>query len=230
MMEFKPVPSAIEIINFPLLEDNIIENNDQFLPNNVRCLIVGPSNIGKTNVLLSLLVSKNGLRFKNLYLYSKTLFQKKYKFLENVIKGIKGMDFQTFNNNEEIFDPDDIECDSVLIMDDVSLENQDILRKYFTICRHKKVHLFYLAHTYSLINKRPIRDNANVVCIFPMDLINLKHVWSDRVHTDMSFSKFQDLCAKVWADKYGFLCIHSEKKMHEGKYCKNFQEQINFIQ
>ena len=39
----------------------------------VRAVICGPSGYGKTNVLLSLLESPNGLRFENVYVYSKSL-------------------------------------------------------------------------------------------------------------------------------------------------------------
>ena len=52
------------------------------LPHTIRGIIVGPSNVGKTNVLISLIISPNGLVFKNLYVYSKSLNQRKYQYLE----------------------------------------------------------------------------------------------------------------------------------------------------
>ena len=48
------------------------------LPYKIRGIIVRPSNVGKTNVLISLIISPNGLVFKNLYVYSKSLNQPKY--------------------------------------------------------------------------------------------------------------------------------------------------------
>ena len=78
MMEFKPITtSPIEILNFPTLEDNKNQKHGALLPPNIRCLIVGSPGSGKTNVLLNLLISSDGLHFKNIYVYSKTLFQKK---------------------------------------------------------------------------------------------------------------------------------------------------------
>lgn len=38
-------------------------------PDTIRCLIVGPSNCGKTNVMISLIEHENGLKFENIYIY-----------------------------------------------------------------------------------------------------------------------------------------------------------------
>lgn len=55
------------------------KRHGSLLPNTIRCLICGPSNCGKTNVLISLIEDPNGLRFENVYVFSKTLNQEKYK-------------------------------------------------------------------------------------------------------------------------------------------------------
>ena len=39
----------------------------EMLPSTIRAIICGPSNCGKTNVLISLLESPNGVRFENVY-------------------------------------------------------------------------------------------------------------------------------------------------------------------
>ena len=58
-----------------------LKRHSDLLPNNLRCIIAGPSGCGKTNILISLIESEHGLKFENLYLYSKTLDQEKYKYL-----------------------------------------------------------------------------------------------------------------------------------------------------
>jgi len=58
------------------------------LPNSIRALIVGPSNCGKTNVMISLIESPNGLNFQNIYLMK-------------LIKPIKGIHMFTFSDNEK---------------------------------------------------------------------------------------------------------------------------------
>jgi len=42
------------------------------LPDTIHAIIVGPSGSGKTNIMYNLIIHKNGLRFENIYLYSKT--------------------------------------------------------------------------------------------------------------------------------------------------------------
>lgn len=50
-----------------------VKKHSQLLPNTIRCIIAGKSNCGKTNLLISLIESKNGLKFENVYIYSKSL-------------------------------------------------------------------------------------------------------------------------------------------------------------
>jgi len=45
------------------------------LPNTIRALTVGPLNCDKTNIMLSLIESPNGLKFENVYIFSKSLYQ-----------------------------------------------------------------------------------------------------------------------------------------------------------
>lgn len=227
-MDFKPITRPIKIIFFPSLEDEQNKKkNGEIIPDSARCLIIGGAGVGKTNLLLNLLIDPAGLSFTKVYLYSKTLEQKKYKFLDEVINGIDGVTFETFSSNDEVIDPENIEEDAILIIDDASLENQNIIKKHFTVARHKKTSIFYIAHTYSLISKQIIRDNANMIILFPMDLCNLKHVWSDHCYSDFDFQTFQKMCNKVWKEKkYNFLVIFCEKKACEGKYCKNFHDHI----
>lgn len=63
-----------------------LKRHGQLLPNTIRGIICGPSNCGKTNVMLNLLFSENGLIFENVYVFSKSLVQPKYMLLECVLK------------------------------------------------------------------------------------------------------------------------------------------------
>jgi hypothetical protein len=42
------------------------------LPDSSRGILVGPSESGKTNIMFNLITNRNGLKFENIYLYSKT--------------------------------------------------------------------------------------------------------------------------------------------------------------
>ncbi|KYM80429.1 hypothetical protein ALC53_09127 [Atta colombica] len=56
------------------------------------------SNCGKTNILINLLKSPHGIRFENVYVYSKSLQQPKYQYLENLLAP-KEISYFTFSNN-----------------------------------------------------------------------------------------------------------------------------------
>ena len=58
------------------------------LPDSVRALVVGPYGCGKTNVVVTLLLAENGLRFDCIYLYTTTAWQPMYHFLVKVTEGI----------------------------------------------------------------------------------------------------------------------------------------------
>jgi len=50
---------------------NVPPRHSAIIPNTIRALIVGPSNSGKTNIMLCLIESPNGLKFENVYIFSK---------------------------------------------------------------------------------------------------------------------------------------------------------------
>lgn len=196
------------------------------LPSTVRGLLIGPSNCGKTNLMLSLLTHPLGLRFTNIYLYSKSLYQPKYEYLRNILAPIKGLGFYTFSNNAEIVQPSDAKPDSIFIFDDVICEKQDVIRAFFSMGRHRNVDCFYLAQTYSRVPKQLVRDNSNFIAMFKQDDMNLHHIFSDHVSPDISFKQFQEMCAECWKDKYGFLVIDKEREVNEGRYKKGLDSFI----
>ena len=192
------------------------------LPNSIRALIVGPSNCGKTNIMLSLIESPNGLKFENIYIYSKSLYQPKYEYLKKLVGSVKGMGFYTFSENADVIQPENIKQNSIMIFDDVACDKQNNIRAYFCIGRHKNVDSFYLCQTYTRIPKHLIRDNANMIILFKQDELNLKHVYNDHVGGDMSLENFRDICRECWKDKYGFLVISKDDEINCGRYRKGF--------
>ena len=194
------------------------------LPNTIRGIVCGPSNCGKTNALISLLESPNGLRFENIYVYSKSLQQPKYRYLENLLSPIEEISYFTFSNNSDVIPPNEALPNSIFIFDDVACDKQDTIREYFAMGRHSSVDCFYLCQTYAKIPKHLIRDNANLLILFKQDGTNLKHVYNDHVNTDMSYNNFYALCQKCWQDKYGFVVIDKDSSMTNGRYRKGFNE------
>ena len=230
-MKFEKQQTSLPVKNFDTIVQSTKKQNKKhgnLLPNSIRAIITGPSNCGKTNVLLSLLIDPNGLRFENIYVYSKSLNQSKYQFLEELIKSIKGLKYFPFNEHEQVISPENAISNSIMIFDDIACEKQDNVRSFFCMGRHRDVDCFYLCQTYSRIPKHLIRDNANFIVIFKQDETNLKHLFNDHVNTDMTYDKFKKLCLACWNNnKYGFVVIDKDSELNNGRYRNGFDCFIN---
>ncbi|KAE9526188.1 hypothetical protein AGLY_013819 [Aphis glycines] len=193
------------------------------LPNTIRALIVGPSNCEKTNLIFTLLTHINGVRFHNVYIYSKTLDQPKYKLLSEILSDIDGIKLFTFYENEQVIEPEKALPNSVFIFDDIITENQKIARTYFSRGRHNLIDVFYLAQSYSKVPKQLLRDNANFIVLFKQDETNLKHVYNEHCSGDMSYSEFKDFCTSCWrAGRFEFIVINKDSERDNGRYRHGF--------
>jgi hypothetical protein len=192
------------------------------LPDTIRCIICGPSNCGKTNLIVGLLLHEQGLRFQNVYIYSKTLFQPMYQFLEQVLKLIPSVSFQKYSENEEVLSPQEANVNSIIVFDDVACENQNNIRDYFAMGRHKNIDSFYLNQTYSKVPKQLIRDNANLIVLFKQDDVNLRHVYDEHVGSDMSWTQFRGMCGKIWNKPYSYIVINKDCNRNSGCYRRGF--------
>lgn len=229
MMRFVRQSSTIRVTNLDNRLQSMTNNAETrkhgtLLPNTIRAIICGPSNCGKTNILISLLESPHGLRFENVYVYSKSLQQPKYQYLEKLLAPIDEIGYFTFSNNSDVIPPSKARADSIFIFDDVACDKQNTVREYFAMGRHTNVDCFYLCQTYARIPKHLIRDNANLLIMFKQDCTNMKHVYNDHVNTDMSYDEFCALCCACWQHKYGFIVIDKDSSLHNGRYRKGFNE------
>lgn len=231
MIKFVQQPVKIDEKNLDLLiggglsGDNL-QKHGSLLPNSIRCIICGPSNCGKTNVLLSLLIDANGVKFENVYIYSKSLNQPKYKFLRQLLKDAnKKIGFFPFEDSETVIEPNKARPNSVFIFDDIACDSQSPIRAFFSRGRHAQVDCFLLCQTYSSIPKQLVRDNANIIVLFRQDDLNLDHVYRDHVNTDMSFQQFKDACALCWnKNLHGYLVIDKERDLNNGRYRRGFDD------
>lgn len=221
-MRFVKQRQTLEVNNIQFNNHSETVKHSLLLPNTVRSIICGPSNCGKTNIMLNLLLHKNGLKFKHIYLYSKTAFQAKYRFLSEVMSRVSEGNMCIFNDNTEVIHPNDALPDSVMIFDDVVCENQANIRNYFTMGRHKRIDCFYLSQTYSKIPKQLLRDNINFLIIFKQDDTNLKHIYKEHVNTDMDWVKFKYLCSTIWQNNFQFLLINKDCPLNKGRYRQGF--------
>lgn len=231
-MKFVKQQSKLAVVNM----DNLIFKkktkekckHGKLLPNSIRSLIVGPSDCGKTNCLFSLLLNANGLKFENIYIYSKSLNQPKYEYLAQIMTSIPEIGYHPFSNNCDVIPVEQAKRNSVFIFDDVACEKQDNIRSYFAMGRHRDVDSFYLCQTYTRIPKQLIRDNSNFLCIFKQDNRNLRHIYDEHVNSDLTFNQFYEACTKCWLDKFGFIVIDKNRSLHNGRYRKGFDNFISF--
>ena len=232
-MRFVKHPQSLSVkqVNEKLLTDAKTCEQQQhrhgvLLPSSIRCIICGPSNCGKTNVMISLLEDINGLKFENVYVYCKSLFQPKYEYLKKLLQPIKGINYFEYDNREDIMHPSKARKNSIFIFDDVACDKQSIIRDYFSMGRHKLIDSFYLCQSYTHIPKHLIRDNSNFLIIFKQDELNLKHIYNDHVSPDVSFQQFCEICRLSWQNNYDFLVISKDNQIDNGRYRKGFDNYI----
>lgn len=224
-MQFVKQRSSLKMLNFDCeVQSKKCCRHSELLPDSIRCIIIGPSNCGKTNLMLTLLTHPKGLRFENVYLYSNSLYQPKYEMLKKILQKSNGVGYFPYSNNVDIVKASEAKPNSIFIFDDVACDKQDCMRDYFSHGRHKRIDSFYLCQTYTRVPKQLIRDNANLIILFKQDDINLKHAYDEHVGTDMSFDKFKSLCSECWNEKYGFVVINKDNRF--GRYRKGFD---NFL-
>lgn len=223
--------NKLDIVNFDKLiaqeEKPVWCKNGTLIPHNARILIVGPSACGKTNLLFNLIFSKNGLRFKHIYLNTKSQYQDKYLFLRKVFSKMKGIEFHVNDIPERILHPNKIKQFSLAIFDDLQLSHTPQIRDYFTMGRHRNIDTAYLIQSYGATQKHFTRDNANMIVIFKIDQLSLKLIHRDYVGEDICFRDFSKLCSNVWnSKKHSFLTIMTECTANSGKYREGLD---NFI-
>lgn len=233
-MKFVQQRSKLNIINL----DKLVNQNKKFktnrkhgelLPENIRCIICGPSNCGKTNVLLNLLFSPKGLFFENIYIFSKSLFQPKYKFLQCVLEEMNEIGYFPFTDNEHVPFPTTVKTNSIMIFDDITCEKQNNVKNYFSMGRHMNIDSFHICQTYSFIPKQLVRDNVNLLIVFQQDDRNLHHIFNDHVSGDMTFIMFKNMCTQIWKTGHNkFVVIDKERNLNDGRYRSGFDVFIQF--
>lgn len=223
--------NTIEVINF----DNELTKKKgrkvEMFPDVIRCGIFGPSGVGKSNLLLTIILHMKLV--KNIYLCSKTDYQEKYQTLHELIythnqsrtsKRSRNK-FHTIAQVEELPEPEDIEVGSIIIFDDILTEKQDKIANFYLRGRHRDISCFYLSQAYTKIPKKSgIRENFNYLILFRQDLVNLRQIFAEYV-TDISFEKFRSICNDCWREPYSFLVIDFEND--KCKYKKKFEYGIN---
>ena len=158
----------MEITNFdldPIPKDK--RQNHWLLPNSICCLICSPPGCGKTNLLLNPILKKNYLTLDRLHIYSKSLGQDKHQFLKDCAEAfgkVVNKEIASFHSSsDDILPVEDLDKNerSVMIFDDVMLDKQGAIEKYFCQGCHVGAGCLYLTQNYCRLPKQAIKDNSN---------------------------------------------------------------------
>ena len=151
------------------------------------------------------------------------------QFIECVgeeLKNKSNIDFHFFENAGDVPDPKELnpEDKNLMVFDDLLLEKQCACEKYYARGRHSNVDCFYLSQNYFKLPRQTIRENANFICLFPQDLKNTNHIYSDHASSDMKHEEFRDMCRTIWEEPHNFAVIDLTRDKDLGKYRKCFDE------
>jgi GTPase SAR1 family protein len=189
------------------------ETNKYGFPEPLRCLILGSSGSGKTTLMLNF-IFQDWLRFKRVIIFSTTLHQKTYASLRLAQQQLneKGKGFcEVTVEGEKIRKPfisfhdkvvaiSELKGDDILIVfDDMVLESQKEIGKYFVVGRHRNFHVLFLAQNYGKVDRQTIKSNLNYLCIFKQPHFYLKQIHEDFVAT-RDFTQFVKNCEESWRE------------------------------
>ena len=78
-------------------------DNNPMLPSNIRGLIIGKRNCGKTTLLLNLLLQPHWLDYNHLYVFGKSLHQQEYQILKRGYEaGLSKSQVANIFHNQEV--------------------------------------------------------------------------------------------------------------------------------
>ena len=198
---------------------NVYKQGDPSMPADFfRMLICGPSNSGKTNILLHMLYEL--LVFDKVYLFSKNLHQNKYQallqdFAANVDPPVGYQIIEA--PGDEILSLEELPMDNqkIAVFDDLVCEsNQNSIINYFINGRHRKCSVIYLTQTYYKVPQN-IRDNCSHFFVFNFLPRENKRI-ADELGVD------HNLLNRATNKKYSFFYYDKPQKLVK----KNFDEDI----
>lgn len=201
------------------------QHHHWLLPGSIRCVIAGPSECGKTSLLLNLLLKKGYLTYDRLHLYCKSLEQQCcYQDLRDwaaTLGEVTGKEVALFHSSSDNIIPvEDLNPkeQSIMVLDDVMLEQQALIEPYFARGRHGGANCFYLTQDFFHIPNGAIRNNANLLVLFNQTGKDQRAIHDIYVRGDMPLDEFYNFCSECWDQPYGFAVIDRTSKVYDGKY------------
>ena len=230
MLSGKDTPTHL-VLGYPLTKLKIMEvkadyswnsvhtsrKNSPLLPSNIRALIIGKSNCGKTTLLMNFLLEPNWLDYTHLYVFGRSLHQLSKQQVGNIFRNKIEIDdllelindyavcrgnvtgvikAEFYEDCAELPDPKmlNFHDKNLLILDNCLLEKQNKAEAYYTRGRHNNCDTFYISQSYFKLPRQTIRENANFIILFPQDSKNIMHIYADHCSVEMDYDEFKTFC------------------------------------
>lgn len=197
------------------------------IPPNSRILVVGGSGTGKTNFLCNALM-KPQLKFEKVYMYSKNLFQPKYDFIKKELnntefllnKATRAKKQQPFkiveawsDNINDLISLDELKKNkeylNLVIIDDMpilSKQQQEVVGKFFCMCRHYNCTIIYLQQLYFQL-PRSVRNNLSHIILFNNKNKKEQTMLAQQLGGNLENGMFSKLYNKILSKKYQWFLI-----------------------
>ena len=163
---------------------------------------------------------------ENSPLLPRSLRQEEYKVLR------KGLDAELskqqirddiYDDCQDIPDPTALDPTRKNLLDDCFLSKQNKAEAYNAPGRHNNCDTVYIAQNNFRLTRHTIRENSNVIILFPQDVKNLIHIHVDHCASDLSLAEFKKFCHGVWSSgKHNFVAIDLTSGPIDGKHRHNF--------
>ena len=188
----------MNIINF---DEHLNENDKQikhhYLLSDCHYIIVGSTGLGKTNLLLNMILRWMSYDFCCVYTINPQ--QDKYQFLKE--QGVEIL------NPEDIPSVEELDCSQkIIVFDDIKLDNMKKLMEYFSLSRNKNCYCIYLTQSYFNTPKY-IRRNTNCLVSFGnLDNKDIRHICDDH-SKGISKEEIQRIYSEATSEPYSFVVL-----------------------
>ena len=167
-------------------------------PENIRCLISGPSDCGRTFLLKYLFMAR--IHFDKLYVIGPTGDQ--YNNLE--YKDI------VFNKDiKQLPHPDKLpkNIKKLMVFDDV-IAKDPIINEYFCRARHENCDMIYLKQNIFSTDRQNVREKFNLFVFFELTGRAIYSIYYDHfTGSQLSYNNFSVICEKEWSEPYNYIAI-----------------------
>ena len=168
------------------------------VPENLRCIIAGPSECGETVLLKNIFIP--GTQFAGSYTIGPT---------GNQYNDLEYKDIVFIKDIKELPHPDNLPKDikKLMIFDDV-IAKEPIINEYFCRARHENCDMIYLKQKIFSADRQNVRENCNLYFFFEQTGKVITAIYYDHFSgSQLSYNDFSNICEKVGSSPYNYIVI-----------------------